>query len=46
MFHVVDRIHSDECYHLAAVSYVSYSADDEFSTLNTNIDGTHYRNRK
>lgn len=31
-----------ECYHLAAQSFVSYSFDDEFSTLNTNINGTHY----
>lgn len=32
----------DEVYHLAAQSYVSYSFDDEFSTLNTNINGTHF----
>ena len=32
----------DECYHLAAQSFVSYSFDDEFSTLQTNINGTHY----
>lgn len=32
----------DEVYHLAAQSYVSYSFDDEFSTFNTNINGTHY----
>ena len=32
----------DECYHLAAQSFVAYSFDDEFSTLNTNINGTHY----
>src|ERR1700730_7346790 len=30
-----------ECYPLAAQSFVSYSFDDEFSTLNTNINGTH-----
>jgi GDPmannose 4,6-dehydratase len=30
-----------ECYHLAAQSFVSYSFEDEFSTLNTNINGTH-----
>ncbi|HUS07036.1 MAG TPA: GDP-mannose 4,6-dehydratase [Bryobacteraceae bacterium] len=35
-------IHPDECYHLAAQSFVSYSFDDEFSTLNININGTHY----
>jgi GDPmannose 4,6-dehydratase len=27
---------------LAAQSFVSYSFDDEFSTLNTNINGTHF----
>ena len=32
----------DECYHLAAQSFVSYSFDDEFSTIQTNINGTHY----
>ena len=32
----------DECYHLAAQSFVSYSFDDEFSTLNTNVNGTHH----
>ena len=36
------RVHPDECYHLAAQSFVSYSFEDEFSTLNTNINGTHY----
>src|SRR5882762_10296483 len=40
--HVVSKVQPDECYHLAAQSFVSYSFDDEFSTLNTNINGTHY----
>ena len=26
----------------AAQSFVSYSFEDEFSTINTNINGTHY----
>ena len=39
---VVDQVQPDECYHLAAQSFVSYSFDDEFSTLNINIDGTHF----
>ena len=39
---VVAAIRPDECYHLAAQSFVSYSFDDEFSTLNANINGTHY----
>ena len=38
----VARIQPDECYHLAAQSFVSYEFDDEFSTLNANINGTHY----
>ncbi len=36
------KVQPDECYHLAAQSFVSYSFDDEFSTLNTNINGTHF----
>ncbi len=39
---VVNEVRPEECYHLAAQSYVSYSFDDEFSTLQTNINGTHY----
>jgi GDPmannose 4,6-dehydratase len=39
---VVEEVRPQECYHLAAQSYVSYSFDDEFSTLQTNINGTHY----
>ncbi len=42
IFHVVHKIRPDECYHLAAQSFVSYSFEDEFSTINTNINGTHY----
>jgi GDPmannose 4,6-dehydratase len=39
---VVAHVRPDECYHLAAQSFVSYSFDDEFSTVNANINGTHY----
>src|SRR5690348_9873912 len=39
---VIDRLQPDECYHLAAQSFVATSFEDEFSTLNTNINGTHY----
>lgn len=38
----ISEVQPDECYHLAAQSFVSYSFDDEFSTLNININGTHY----
>jgi len=39
---VVAAVQPDELYHLAAQSFVSYSFEDEFSTLNANINGTHY----
>jgi GDPmannose 4,6-dehydratase len=42
MHRVLDSVRPEECYHLAAQSFVSYSFDDEFSTLQTNINGTHY----
>ena len=42
LFKIVHKIKPDECYHLAAQSFVSYSFEDEFSTINTNINGTHY----
>jgi GDPmannose 4,6-dehydratase len=42
IYHAVAKIVPDECYHLAAQSFVSYSFDDEFSTLNANINGTHF----
>jgi GDPmannose 4,6-dehydratase len=42
LFNVVDKVKPDECYHLSAQSFVSYSFEDEFSTVNTNINGTHY----
>lgn len=41
-YQVFRSVQPDECYHLAAQSFVSYSFDDEFSTMNTNINGTHY----
>jgi GDPmannose 4,6-dehydratase len=42
LFHVVSRVEFDECYHLAAQSFVAESFSDGFSTMNTNINGTHY----
>lgn len=42
LFRVIEELKPDECYHLAAQSFVSYSFEDEFSTINTNINGTHY----
>ena len=42
IFKIIQKIKPDEVYHLAAQSYVAYSFEDEFSTFNTNINGTHY----
>jgi len=42
IFHVLSRVKFDECYHLAAQSFVAESFADGFSTMNTNINGTHY----
>ena len=42
LFAVVSRHPFDECYHLAAQSFVAESFADGFSTMNTNINGTHY----
>ena len=39
---IIQKIKPDEIYHLGAQSYVAYSFQDEFSTLNTNINGTHF----
>ncbi|MGE5648027.1 MAG: GDP-mannose 4,6-dehydratase [Acidobacteriota bacterium] len=42
VYQTVAAVAPHECYHLAAQSYVSYSFDDEFSTFNVNINGTHF----
>jgi len=42
LLQVIDRVRPDECYHLAAQSFVSYSFEDEFSTISTNVNGTHF----
>jgi len=42
LFNIILKIKPDEVYHLAAQSYVAYSFEDEFSTFNMNINGTHY----
>ncbi len=42
IFHVISRHEFDECYHLAGQSFVAESFADGFSTMNTNINGTHY----
>ena len=42
IFSVISSHSFDECYHLAAQSFVAESFADGFSTMNTNINGTHY----
>ena len=42
IFHVLSQHDFDECYHLAAQSFVAESFADGFSTMNMNINGTHY----
>ncbi len=42
IYKVFQKVQPDECYHLAAQSFVAYSFEDEFSTLNANINGTHF----
>jgi GDPmannose 4,6-dehydratase len=40
--HLLSCQRFDECYHLAAQSYVTESFQDGFSTINTNLGGTHH----
>jgi GDPmannose 4,6-dehydratase len=42
IFKVIRKVEPHEVYHLAAQSFVSYSFEDEFSTMGTNINGTHF----
>ena len=42
VYRVVATVKPDECYHLAAQSFVSYEFDEEFQTMNANINGTHF----
>lgn len=42
IFSIISKHQFDECYHLAAQSFVAESFADGFSTMNTNINGTHY----
>src|SRR4026207_2571167 len=42
IFSIISKHEFDECYHLAAQSFVAESFADGFSTMNTNINGTHY----
>jgi GDPmannose 4,6-dehydratase len=39
---IVKDLQPNECYHLAASSFVSYTFEDEISILNNNVNSTHY----
>jgi GDPmannose 4,6-dehydratase len=38
---IFEKVQPDECYHLAAQSFVGVSFKDPFTTFNVNIQGTH-----
>lgn len=42
IYKIISQVKPDECYHLAAASFVSYSFDDELSVLTNNFNSTHY----
>jgi len=42
VFNIINKVRPDECYHLAAQSFVKDSFEDEFSTMHQNINGTNY----
>ena len=42
IINIITKIKPHEIYHLGAQSYIDYAFKDEFSTLNTNINGTHF----
>lgn len=42
VYRIVSQVCPDQCYHLAAASFVSYSFDDESSVLSSNFNSTHY----
>ncbi len=42
LYKLVNNVKPDECYHLAASSFVSYSFDEEATIISTNFTSTHY----
>lgn len=42
LYRLISKVHFDECYHLAAASFVGESLADGYQTLQSNISGTHY----
>ena len=42
IYKIFSKVMPDECYHLSASSFVNYSFNDEFQTMNNNFNSTHY----
>lgn len=42
IYKLIAEIKPDECYHLAAASFVSYSFEDESSIITSNFNSTHF----
>ena len=42
IYKIFSKVLPDECYHLSASSFVNYSFNDEFQTINNNFNSTHY----
>jgi GDPmannose 4,6-dehydratase len=42
IYQIFRTLEFDECYHLAAQSFVAESFSDGFSTMSINVNGTHY----
>lgn len=42
VYKLISAVQPDECYHLSAASFVSYSFEDEASIISTNFTSTHY----
>ena len=42
VFNLVEKVRPDECYHLAAQSFVALSFEDQFATMDINMNGTHH----
>ncbi|MBF0315533.1 MAG: GDP-mannose 4,6-dehydratase [Oligoflexia bacterium] len=42
IYSILKKVVPDYCFHFAAQSFVSYSFEDEFATMNVNVNGTHY----
>jgi len=42
IYKIFSKVLPNECYHLSASSFVNYSFNDEFQTMNNNFNSTHY----